>query len=116
MSNPNFNLTYFIIAVVAIAILFAIALLQNAVDEKSIIATPSIPQENAILTRFASMKIKAPPEKVFEIMSTFKDFSKTLTFSQHKWDGVEEDGVPMMGSKGTTRVSTMSEGCKHCVY
>lgn len=105
--DPRFNLTYFIIACIAIAILFAFALLQNAVDEKSIIATPNIPRENGILTRFASMKMKAPPEKVFEVLSTFKDYSKTLTFSQHKWDEVGEDGAPEQGSKGTTKVSNI---------
>lgn len=89
---------------IAIAILFTIAIVQNSVDESSIIATPNIPRENGVLTAFASIKIKASADEVFSMIMKFKDCSSESTFSEHRWKEVTADGVPMVGSTGSYKV------------
>jgi hypothetical protein len=91
-------------AAVAIAILFLIAAVQNSVDESSIIATPSIPRENAIFTAVASVKIKASVEEVFAVISNFKDYSTETPFAWFHWQKVTADGAPMVGSTGSFKV------------
>src|SRR6266700_7995913 len=93
-------------AAAAIAILFIIAIVQNCVDEQSIIATPNIPRENGVLTSFASIKIKASAEEVFAVMASFKDYSTDTPFSAFNWKNVTADGVPMVGSTGYFDVRT----------
>jgi len=96
-------------AAAAIAILFLVAIVQNSVDERSVIATPNIPRENGILTSFVSIKIKASAEEVFAVMASFKDYSTETPFSAFNWENVTADGVPMVGSTGTFKVRISKE-------
>lgn len=98
------TLSWASVAAVAIGIFFLIAIVQNSVDEKNIIATPNIPRENGILTSFASIKIKASVEEAFAVMASFKDYSTETPFSTFKWKNVTADGVPMVGSTGSFNV------------
>jgi hypothetical protein len=102
--NMAGTLLWMTFAGVAIAILFTIAIIQNSVDERSIIATPNIPRENGVITAFASIKIKASADEVFEFIMKFKDCSAQSGFSQHRWKSVTADGVPMVGSTGSYKV------------
>ncbi|KAE9381641.1 hypothetical protein N431DRAFT_321990 [Stipitochalara longipes BDJ] len=92
-------------AALAIALLFLIAIIQNSVDEKTIIPTPSIPQENGVMSSFASTKIKASVEEVFAVMASFKDYSTRTPFSAFNWKNKTADGVPMVGSTGSFRLT-----------
>jgi hypothetical protein len=97
-------------AAIAIGILFLIAIIQNSVDESSIIATPSIPRENGIFTSVASVKIKASAEEVFAAISSFKDFSPGTPFAMYHWKDVTADGVPRVGSTGSCKVRISFSG------
>jgi hypothetical protein len=92
------------VAALAIGVFFLIAIVQNSVDEKDIIATPNIPRENGILTSFASIKIRASAEEVFAVIAGFKDFPTETPFSGFSWKNVTADGVPMVGSTGSFHV------------
>ena len=98
------TVVYISAAVVIIIILFLIAALQNSVDEESLLATPTIPKNKAVLTSFASTKINAPTDEVWATVINFKDFSKWSPFSEHKWKEVTADGTPLTGSTGTFKV------------
>ena len=97
-------------AAIAIGILFLIAIIQNSVDESSIIATPSIPRENGIFTSVASVKIKASAEDVFAAISSFKDYSAETPFARFHWKDVTADGVPRVGSTGSSKVRISFSG------
>ena len=92
------------LAALVIALLFLIAIVQNSVDDKSIIPTPSIPREHAIMTSVSSIKIKASVDDVFAVVASFKDYSPGTPFSTFNWKNKTADGVPMVGSTGTFRV------------
>jgi len=116
------TLLYMSIAAVLIAFLFLVAIVQNSVDESRIIATPNIPRENGVLTSSASIKIKASAEEVWAVITNFKDYSTWTSFSEYKWKEVTADGVPMVGSTGSFKVSLLRIGreCrlrnfKHCL-
>jgi len=100
------------LAALVIAVLFVIAIIQNSVDEKSIIPTPSIPREHAVMTSISSIKIKASVDDVFAVVASFKDYSPETPFSTFEWKKKTADGVPMVGSTGTFRVrfSVVSSG------
>jgi len=99
---------YASVAFVIITVLFLIAIAQNSVDEKKLMPTPTIPIQNSVLTSFASTKIKASVEVVFAAMINFKGDSTWSTFSGYKWDSVAADGVPLNGTTGSFKVSSMS--------
>ena len=95
------------VAFVTIAILFLIAIAQNSVDEKNLMSTPTIPIQKGVLTSFASTRIKASVENVFAAMINFKGYSTWSAFSDYKWDSVAADGVPLNGTTGSFKVSSM---------
>ena len=97
-------------AAIAIGILFLIAVIQNSVDESSIIATPNIPRENGILTSVTSVKIKASVDEVFAVISSFKDYSAKAPFAGFHWKDVTADGVPRVGSTGSFKVRISFSG------
>ena len=97
-------------AALAIGILFLIAIIQNSVDENSIIATPSIPRENGIFTSVASIKMKSSAEEVFAAISSFKDYSAETPFAKFHWNDVTADGVPRVGSTGSFKVRISFSG------
>jgi hypothetical protein len=96
------------VAFVIITILFLLAIAQNAVYEKNLMSTPTIPIQKGVLTSFASTKINASVEDVFAAMINFKGYSTWSAFSDYKWDSVAADGVPLNGTTGSFRVSSMS--------
>jgi len=97
------------IALMVIAILFLIAIVQNSVDERSIIATPTIPRQNGVVSSFASSSIKATSDEVFRVILNFKDYSTWSPFSEYKWKNVTADGVPMTGSPGSFKVRLLED-------
>jgi hypothetical protein len=92
-------------AFVIISIFFLIAFIQNSVDESRLLATPTIPAQNAVLTSFASTKIYATADEVFNVLLNYKDYHKWSSASEYKWKDVTADGVPLTGSTGIFKVS-----------
>jgi len=95
---------YISIAALLVTILFLIIIVRNSARENNVLATPSIPVQNAVLTSFASTTINASAGEVFDILTSFKDYDKWSSWSHHKWEETAADGVPVVGSKGTTKV------------
>jgi hypothetical protein len=91
-------------AFILISLLFVIAIIQNSVDEDRLIATPSIRQEDAVLTAFASTKIKGSADEVFDVVKKYKGYSDWSPFHDYKWNDVTMDGVPRVGSAGVFTV------------
>jgi len=89
---------------ILIVILFLFAIIQNSVDDASLLATPTIPVQNGILTSFASTTIHASVDEVFAVLLNYKEYSKWSLFSEHKWEETTADGVPLVGTKGTFKV------------
>ena len=95
---------YICTAIVIVTILFLIAALQNSVDDRSLLATPSITKDRAVLTAFASTKINAPVDEVWAAVTNFKASSKGSSFSEYQWKGVTADDTPRIGCTGTFKV------------
>lgn len=97
---------YLIVAVafILISLLFVIAMIQNLVDEDRLIATPNIPRENAVLSAFASIKIKGSADEVFGVIKSYKGYPEWSPFHDYKWKDVTVDGVPRVGSPGSFMV------------
>jgi hypothetical protein len=100
------------VAFILIAILFLIAAIQNSVDEKNLMATPTIPKANAVLTSFASTKIKATEDEVFAVITDFKDYTWSSSFTDYKFDNQQ---IPQAGSKGTFKVRPFLHASRSCL-
>lgn len=90
---------------VLISLLFLIAMIQNSVDDDRLIATPNIRRESAVMTSFASTKIKGNADEVFAVVKNYKGYSDWSPFHDYEWEDVSVDGVPRFGSLGTFKVS-----------
>ena len=98
------------VAFILVAIL--IATVRNYVDDKNLVATPTIPKANAVLTSFASTKIKATEDDVFAVIANFKDQAWSSSFTDYKFDNQQ---VPQTGSKGTFKVSLFLRALRSCI-
>lgn len=96
------------IAFILIVLLFLIAWIQSSAKQTRILASPTIPRGNAVLTSFASTRISAPTADVFAVLLKYKDYSKWSCFEQYKWQEIDEDGIPRVGSKGSFEVRFMA--------
>lgn len=92
------------VAFVIVILLSLATWIRNSVDDSRLIATPTISKENAIFTSFGSARINAPPAEVFAVLMNHKDYSKWSRFSDHKWQDVNADGAPFVGSEGSFKV------------
>ncbi|KUJ22334.1 uncharacterized protein LY89DRAFT_575707 [Mollisia scopiformis] len=93
------------VAFVLISLLLLVAIIQNSVDNDRLIATPSIPLKNAVLTAFASTKVKGSADEVFSVVQNYKGYSDWSPFHEYKWKDVSLDGVPRVGSMGTFKLT-----------
>ncbi|PQE20776.1 hypothetical protein CJF30_00002080 [Rutstroemia sp. NJR-2017a BBW] len=95
------DLTYYIYASLILLIIcllvIIVLLIQNSVDEKRLKATPSISKQDAISTAFASIKINASADEVFNVISSFKHYGSG--HAQYTW-GTSSEKHPTVGSKG----------------
>lgn len=101
-------LRYFILACFTVVIfLFILAFFDTLIDEKKILATPTISKKKAVFTALASTKINAKAQDVFDVLLDFKNYGKWNTHTpQCHWDKVMADGVPLVGTKGTVKASS----------
>lgn len=76
-------------------------LIQNHVDEKSLIATPSIKKDDAIFTTYASVKINAPADDVFRVITSSKKYGSG--YSQYQFEH-DQEKLPVVGAKGICSV------------
>jgi len=107
------TIVYVIATVVIVTIIFLIAALQNSVDDKTLLATPTIPRGKAVLTSFASTRINATVDEVWTAIVNFKECSKWSPFSEHKWNEVGADGAPLTGCTGTFKVRLLLNISEH---
>ena len=96
---------FVVVGIGVILILSLIAYHRNLVDESSLLATPTIPKKNALLTCLGSTIIQAKPEEVFKILLDYKGYSKWASMSEHQWETVDADEVPLVGSKCSFKVN-----------
>lgn len=97
------------LAFLIVCLLFIIVLLiRNHVDEKSLIATPSINKDEAILTAYASVKINAPADDVFRVITSFKKYGSG--YSQYEFEH-DQEKLPTVGARGIYSVR-YSSWCK----
>ncbi|TEY50425.1 hypothetical protein BOTCAL_0276g00050 [Botryotinia calthae] len=86
------------LAFLIVCLLFIIVLLiRNHVDEKSLIATPSINKDEAILTAYASVKINASADDVFRVITSFKKYGSG--YSQYEFEH-DQERLPTVGARG----------------
>jgi len=76
---------------------------RNSLAEQSYMETPTIPPAKAVWTSFASIRIKATEDEVFDVITKFDDYSSwSSSISDYKFD---LPGIPQTGSHGTFKVS-----------
>lgn len=78
-------------------LLIIVLLIQNHVDKKQIMATPSIRKDEAVLTAYASVRINASADEVFGVITSFEKYGSG--YSQYKWDD-HRGKTPIVGAKG----------------
>ncbi|KAF7958508.1 hypothetical protein EAE96_002051 [Botrytis aclada] len=89
---------FWFLAFLIICLLFIIVLLiQNHVDEKSLIATPSINKDDAVLTAYASVKINASADDVFRVITSFQKYGSG--YSQYEFE-LDQEKMPAVGARG----------------
>lgn len=93
------------VAFVIISLLFLIVIVQNSVDEQQIVPTPNIPRGNGVLTAFASTKVRGSADEVFAVVKNYKAYPNWSPYSNYKWNDVDREGIPHVGSPGTFKVS-----------
>ncbi|CZR50648.1 uncharacterized protein PAC_00522 [Phialocephala subalpina] len=93
------------IAFVIISLLFLIVIVQSSVDEHQIIATPNIPRGSGVLTAFASTQVKGNVDEVFAVIKNYNGYSDWSPYSNYKWNDVDENGVPHVGSTGSFKLN-----------
>lgn len=86
----------------AAAFFFGVAfyLIAFSVDQSSLLETPNIPVEKAIITSFASTTIHATADDVFTALTNFKESSEWSSFTNYTWKDAAADGVPRVGDNG----------------
>ena len=98
----------YVSATIALTIVSGILLVvaKNSANPSQIRPTPSIPAENAVVTAFASTRIRATADDVFAAMlENFKGGSYWSLFTEYQWKDKDLDGLPIAGTTGSVRVS-----------
>lgn len=98
------TILYVLIAILILVIVFLVAIIRSVAFENTVIGTPSIPREKAVLTAFASAKIQGTVDEVFDYVIRFQHFGEETSFSEYKWQNVDGDGIPLPESPGTFKV------------
>ncbi len=109
------------VSLLIVTLLFLIAALQNALRRRRCIATPTISKKDAVFTVFASTRIKATADEVFDVVMNFKNYSAWSPLDEYKWSTMSADGVPLDGSTGTFKVKSpldlvRMKGLLYCVF
>lgn len=97
MTDMSLYICSFLAFLIICLLLIIVLLIQNYIDEKSLIATPSITKEEAVFTAYASVKINASADDVFHIITSFEKYGSGN--SQYKWDN-DQDKLPIVGARG----------------
>jgi hypothetical protein len=95
---------YVLISILILLGISLVAIIRKLVNQETVIATPNIPQDKAVITAFASTKIKATVDEVFNFLIKFEDYAESSAFLEYKWQDIDSDGVPRVGSLGTFKV------------
>ncbi|KAM3086530.1 hypothetical protein ACMFMF_000478 [Clarireedia jacksonii] len=101
MADPTYYIYAFLILPIICLLVIIVLLVQNSVDENRLKATPSISRQDAIVTAFASIKINASADEVFDVISSFEHYGTRL--AQYTWEA-SSGKHPTVGSKGLYKV------------
>ncbi|RFU25481.1 hypothetical protein B7463_g10853, partial [Scytalidium lignicola] len=103
-------LLYFIAAFCFIAVLSFVYFISNVRNSRLLLATPNINEINAIITIYREIRINAPADEVFEVISRGKEaFSPVI---KYEWDSASDDGTPNDGSKGLVKLNIEGFGVR----
>lgn len=101
--NMGGVLLYLLATISAVLILSFFYFLLSGTKGRKILATPTISEKNAVLTIYKDIRINAPADEVFSLITHGKaPYSSVI---KYQWDSVSEDGTPKIGSKGNVSVS-----------
>ncbi|TGO28974.1 hypothetical protein BPAE_0020g00190 [Botrytis paeoniae] len=108
MMDMSVYLFYFLTFLIICLLFIIVLLIQNHVDEKSLLATPSISKDDAILTTYASVKINASADDVFRVITSFKKYGNG--YSQYEFEH-DQEKMPAVGARGmyTSRVEDIRD-------
>lgn len=103
------TLVYFIIACFTITFFLAIfAFLDSLIDERQILATPTISKKRAIHTALATTRINASAQDVFQVLVDFQGWARWNTHIPGIiWESTLADGIPLVGTKGKVRLNSV---------
>ncbi|KAF7915752.1 hypothetical protein BELL_0074g00070 [Botrytis elliptica] len=110
MMDMSVYLFWFLIFLIICLLFIIVLLIQNHVDEKSLIATPSIKKDDAIFTAYASVKINASADDVFRVITSSKKYGSG--YSQYQFEH-DQEKLPVVGAKGiySFRVEDIRDRC-----
>lgn len=95
-----------IAAFLILVVFFIIAFLDGTIDERTILATPNLPKDEATFTAFANVRINASANEVWDAVIGFQDYPRWHTvIKECTWEQTTADGAPFVRSKGSLRAS-----------
>jgi len=102
-------MTGFIAYLIAGATLFLVALLflmmtRSSSESNSKLTGRPVLEKSAIVSTFASSKIKATPDEVFSAITDYSSYPTWSPFAIYEWKDTDEKGVPLVGSTGNFKV------------
>ncbi|KAF7913771.1 uncharacterized protein EAF01_000177 [Botrytis porri] len=97
MMDLSSYLVWFLVFLIICLLFIIVLLVQNYVDEKSLIATPSIKKDDAVFTTYASVKINASADDVFRVITSFKKYGNG--YSQYEFEH-DQEKLPVVGAMG----------------
>ena len=102
-------MTGFIAYPIAGATLFLVALLflmmtRSSSESNSKLTGRPVLEKSAIVSTFASSKIKATPDEVFSAITDYSSYPTWSPFAIYEWKDTDEKGVPLVGSTGNFKV------------
>lgn len=104
MEDMSFHPCSFLALLVVCLLIIIILLIQNYVDEKRLMATPSIKKDEAVMTAYANIKINASPAEVFNAITSFEKYGSG--HSQYKWED-SMGTIPSVGATGMYSVRNL---------
>ena len=94
---------------IAGAIFFLVALLflmmtRSSSESNSKLTGRPVLEKSAVVSTFASSKIRATPDEVFSAITDYSSYPTWSPFAIYEWKDTDEKGVPLVGSTGNFKV------------
>ncbi|KAH8815184.1 hypothetical protein F5884DRAFT_167799 [Xylogone sp. PMI_703] len=95
-------LSYLLAAFSFVIALSFVYFISSSRNSRRLLATPNIKEKNAVISILREIRINAPADEVFAVISRGKEaYSPVLKYN---WDSVTDDGTPNVGSKGVVNL------------